>query len=391
MNVNATLLEELPGNSRLLLYGACEFGRFVLERLSQRADAGLQVVGFIDGLKTGTYCGLPIVAPADLPGKPLGYDQIILTLGSYRQAIRALEQAGVADCHLLYVERELFRVEENRAKPDAVENLNKKIDYLEWMLTKRTKQHEAALELLYGAPVLPPAPLNVIPENMLAAFTMQGRVKITEEYFNATRPTNHPVIYTDREINSYVAMIREKKSAYYETTDEWMYQAIEKYPLSGMNVLIIGSNCPWYEAMCIANNAKPHVVDYGNIVTTSQRIRVVPAEEAWSKTAFYDACLSISSIEHDGLGAYGDPLNPDSDLETMTRTMQVLKPGGLLFLSMPVGADRVRFNHCRVYGPLRLARVMEGWTRKDSFGFSEDLLETAGDVQPVFILEKPAT
>ena len=30
-----------------------------------------------------------------------------------------------------------------------------------------------------------------------------------------------------------------------------------------------------------------------------------------------DVGLSISSFEHDGLGRYGDPLNPNGDLETM--------------------------------------------------------------------------
>ena len=30
----------------------------------------------------------------------------------------------------------------------------------------------------------------------------------------------------------------------------------------------------------------------------------------------YDVCLSISSFDHDGLGRYGDPLDPSGDLRT---------------------------------------------------------------------------
>ncbi|MDO9083623.1 MAG: DUF268 domain-containing protein [Humidesulfovibrio sp.] len=389
MNVKAALLEELPSNSRFLLYGACEFARFVLERLAQRQGAGIQIVGFIDGNKTGIYCGLPIVSPTDLSASLLRDTQVILTLGSYRQAFRSLEQVGVTDCYLLYVERELFRVEENRLNPGLRENMKCRHDRLEWMVAQCSYQLDAALELLYGPPVNPPQPPSEIPADLLDDFSMQGRASITKEYCNHRRPTNHPYIYTDREIDAYIKLVMECDCAYYGITNTWLYQALETYSLSGKKILIIGSNCPWYEALCLAHSATPYVVEYGNIISTSDRIHIVSSQYVWSQADTYDACFSISSLEHDGLGAYGDPVDPNSDLETMKRTLHVLKPGGLLFLSMPVGVDSVRFNASRVYGPVRLARVMEGWNRKDSYGYSEDLLETRGETQPLFVLEKP--
>lgn len=41
----------------------------------------------------------------------------------------------------------------------------------------------------------------------------------------------------------------------------------------------------------------------------------------------FDLALSISSFEHDGLGRYGDPLNPDGDLLAMRNTRRLLKQG----------------------------------------------------------------
>ena len=38
----------------------------------------------------------------------------------------------------------------------------------------------------------------------------------------------------------------------------------------------------------------------------------------------FDACVSISSYEHDGLGRYGDPLNPDGDLEEAMKELEEL-------------------------------------------------------------------
>ena len=41
----------------------------------------------------------------------------------------------------------------------------------------------------------------------------------------------------------------------------------------------------------------------------------------------FDAMVSFSSIEHSGLGRYGDQLNPWGDLITMAKVWCVIKPG----------------------------------------------------------------
>lgn len=45
----------------------------------------------------------------------------------------------------------------------------------------------------------------------------------------------------------------------------------------------------------------------------------------------------MHSFDHDGLGRYGDPLNPTADLQAMQTVQQVLYDGGLLFLTVPIG------------------------------------------------------
>ena len=47
--------------------------------------------------------------------------------------------------------------------------------------------------------------------------------------------------------------------------------------------------------------------------------------------------FSLSSFDHDGLGRYGDPLNPDADIAAMKTVARVLKADGLLFLTIPIG------------------------------------------------------
>ena len=63
--------------------------------------------------------------------------------------------------------------------------------------------------------------------------------------------------------------------------------------------------------------------------------------------------LSISSFDHDGLGRYGDPLDPVGDLKAMRLAQCILKDDGLLLVSVPVGQDVVAFNLHRRYGSVR--------------------------------------
>jgi SAM-dependent methyltransferase len=61
------------------------------------------------------------------------------------------------------------------------------------------------------------------------------------------------------------------------------------------------------------------------------------------------SCLHV--IEHIGLGRYGDPLDTLGSVKAATELERVLKPGGRLYLSLPVGRERVCFNAHRVHSP----------------------------------------
>lgn len=65
-----------------------------------------------------------------------------------------------------------------------------------------------------------------------------------------------------------------------------------------------------------------------------------------------DSLPSIScmhTIEHIGLGRYGDKLNPLGDRMATSELSRILKPGGFLFFVVPVGYPRMQFNAHRIY------------------------------------------
>lgn len=76
----------------------------------------------------------------------------------------------------------------------------------------------------------------------------------------------------------------------------------------------------------------------------------------------FDAIVSFSGFEHDGLGRYGDPIHPDGDLAAVRETRLFLRPNGLLLLALPTApSSDVAWPLMRVYGPERLARILEGF------------------------------
>lgn len=61
------------------------------------------------------------------------------------------------------------------------------------------------------------------------------------------------------------------------------------------------------------------------------------------------SCLHV--VEHVGLGRYGDPIDPLGSDKALGELQRVIAPHGRLYLSLPVGRERVCFNAHRVFNP----------------------------------------
>lgn len=64
-----------------------------------------------------------------------------------------------------------------------------------------------------------------------------------------------------------------------------------------------------------------------------------------------DSLSSLHSLEHFGLGRYGDPIDAECWRKTLKTYYRKLAPGGRLYLSVPVGRQRIEFNAHRVFNP----------------------------------------
>jgi hypothetical protein len=67
------------------------------------------------------------------------------------------------------------------------------------------------------------------------------------------------------------------------------------------------------------------------------------------------SCLHV--LEHIGLGRYGDPLDPDGHVKAAGELSRVLADGGDLYLSVPIGRERVCFNAHRVFSVATIRKL----------------------------------
>lgn len=229
----------------------------------------------------------------------------------------------------------------------------------------------------------------------LEGYSMGRKIPIKYSYRDDSTPSVQEGVnkkYTKEVFEDCLKRICEGQPNYYGQTDLYLYEALSKYPIKGQDVCVIGSAHPWYETMCLHYGARSvTVIEYSKRKSFHEKITYLhPDEELGVK---FDFCFSISSFEHDGLGRYGDPINPNGDLEAMQKTKDILKPHGIMFLAVPVGKDTVWYNVHRVYGKHRFYKLIEGWKTLDEYGFdARSFDDTTNDgnstpYQPLIVLE----
>lgn len=76
---------------------------------------------------------------------------------------------------------------------------------------------------------------------------------------------------------------------------------------------------------------------------------------------FFDIILSISALEHVGLGHYGDPQYAEGDKKAMKEISRILSRRGKLILSVPFGAS-ARTTWERIYDNRSLRSLLSGFT-----------------------------
>ena len=158
----------------------------------------------------------------------------------------------------------------------------------------------------------------------IEGFTLNGKINVEHFLLDGTNNKNKLNGFYDKKlVDSMIKKIKNKEVSYYGKTDKELYTLLERINIEGKSV------------------------------------------------EKFDVVFSISSFEHDGLGRYGDPINPTGDIEAMINVKSMLKKDGILFLAVPVGVDTIFWNAHRIYGKHRFPKLIDGWEIIDKVSFHE--------------------
>eukprot|EP00996_Jenningsia_fusiforme_P001432 NODE_2316_length_1233_cov_29.216216_g2111_i0.p1 GENE.NODE_2316_length_1233_cov_29.216216_g2111_i0~~NODE_2316_length_1233_cov_29.216216_g2111_i0.p1 ORF type:complete len:393 (-),score=79.24 NODE_2316_length_1233_cov_29.216216_g2111_i0:53-1183(-) len=237
---------------------------------------------------------------------------------------------------------------------------------------------------------------ETMPEDLHDRYTMGGKIRVVPMYKcqSGAKYAAKRLDYTVDLVEDLLRRARGRGWEKYGMTDEWLHTALDAYSLSGKDVVVMGSQTPWYESVVLSRDAKSSTtIDFQAIKSYHPNVTTLTLAEYDQAPRQFDVAISISSFEHDGLGRYGDPIRPESDIEAMKKMKCLVRPGGFMVLSLPIGLDTVVWNMHRVYGRVRLPEMLRHWKLLDVFGYGFGERYNGHDggreaeYQPIFILE----
>jgi hypothetical protein len=85
-----------------------------------------------------------------------------------------------------------------------------------------------------------------------------------------------------------------------------------------------------------------------------------------------DSLSCLHAMEHFGLGRYGDTVNYDGYIPGLDNLYRILKKGGKLYFSVPIGPQRIEFDAHRVFSIGYLLELFIDKYQIDNFSYVDD-------------------
>ena len=153
---------------------------------------------------------------------------------------------------------------------------------------------------------------------------------------------------------------------YPECQDD-MTLAVERWASQTARALVVGSVSPWIEAILFERGCRDiTTIDVRRTHSTVEELKTVTYDDVEVGSLEVDLLVSFSTVEHIGLGRYGDRVAADADLAWMQEfAMPTLARGGVHLLGVPVGPETLVSDAHRIYGPDRLGELLSGWVLRE--------------------------
>lgn len=216
----------------------------------------------------------------------------------------------------------------------------------------------------YESSLIPPMK---IPTRLSSQFLLNGKILLKERYINGVLNISSTPEFNDEKLDLCMRKIINRQYVTYKD-DTVLHLIFAEYPniIKNKTVIIPGSQDPGFEAYSLHYGAKKILtIDYQtiNITASIKKLNFMHVSQFWSNPEKFDLGISFSNFEHDGLGRYGDPINPIGDVLAMSKMKSAIKCMGYFIVAVPYhnNEDILFWNAHRIYGKSRLPILLKDW------------------------------
>lgn len=132
--------------------------------------------------------------------------------------------------------------------------------------------------------------------------------------------------------------------------DLWAAKKIEKQrPNEHFD---IGSRVDGFILALLAGGIKLKLIDIRPLNSSIEGIEFICADATNMDSIQNNALESLSalcSLEHFGLGRYGDGIDPEACFKCFSAIQNKMKSGGKIYIAVPIGTEHVEFNAHRIF------------------------------------------
>ncbi len=226
--------------------------------------------------------------------------------------------------------------------------------------------------------------------------TQNGYLCVCENYGISVKDwiAEDAIIY--EKLNKYSNFRIDEKNNYYISEDKYMkagnlnsyfwqdlWAAKKIYQNAPKEHFDIGSRIDGFIAHILSFGTKVNLIDIRPLKVTIDNLTFTCADATNLDTIEDDSIESLSalcSLEHFGLGRYGDPIDPDACFKCFAAINRKMKSGGNVYIAVPIGKEHIEFNAHRVFYASTVVDCFEGCTLKEFSSAKNDEYEENIDI-----------
>ena len=184
--------------------------------------------------------------------------------------------------------------------------------------------------------------------------------------------------YTEFSITNYTPCLADRFDQAGSISQHYFYQdlliAQKIYQGKPVKHVDAGSRIDGFVAH-VASFREIEVMDIRPLGKSIKNVTFLQADLTDTNFQLEDYCDSLSclhAIEHFGLGRYGDKVDINGHLKGLSNLTKMLRQGGKLYFSAPIGSQRIEFDAHRVFSLEYLLNIITPAYQIASFSYVND-------------------